>query len=128
MGTAPESLGSETLTFLHDEVRSALIIEMPAEELIAAAEQMEVNDLADMIEKLPEPVRQTIEDNLSDEVIEYLETSLSFDEDTADRLRLVLFCGLVSFCLSVDIATRGYSLIRFALWLNTIAKTDPRDI
>ncbi len=91
MGIAPESLGSETLTFLHDEVRSALIIEMPAEELIAAAEQMEVNDLADMIEKLPEPVRQTIEDNLSDEVIEYLETSLSFDEDTADRLRLVLF-------------------------------------
>jgi len=27
----PESLGSETLTFLHDEVRNALIIEMPAE-------------------------------------------------------------------------------------------------
>ncbi|OQK17541.1 magnesium transporter [Methyloprofundus sedimenti] len=82
----PESLGSETLTFLHDEVRNALIIDMPAEELIAAAELMEVNDLADMIEELPEPVRQSIEDNLSAEILEHLETSLSFDDGTAGRL------------------------------------------
>lgn len=81
-----DSQKSETLTFLHDEVRNSLISEMPAEQLIAAAELMEVNDLADMIEELPDPVRQSIEQNLSDEIREHLETSLSFDEGTAGRL------------------------------------------
>lgn len=82
----PESLGSETLIFLHDEVRHGLIIEMPAEELLAAAEQMQANDLADILEELPEPVRQTIEESLSSEILEHLETNLSFEENTAGRL------------------------------------------
>ncbi|MGY6276772.1 CBS domain-containing protein [Methylomonas sp. MgM2] len=54
-------MSADTLTFLHDEVRNSLIAEMPAEEPAAAAEQMEVIDLAYIMEHLPEPVRQTLE-------------------------------------------------------------------
>jgi len=82
----PESLSADTLTFLHDEVRNGLIAEMPAEELVAAAEQMEANDLAYIIEDLPEPVRQTLEENLPDDILEHLENTLSFEEGTAGRL------------------------------------------
>ena len=35
---------------------------------------------------------------------------------------------LLPFCLSFDMATRGYALTRFAIWLNTVAKNDQPDI
>lgn len=82
----PEALSADTLTFLHDEVRNSLIAEMPAEELVAAAEQMEANDLAYIMEDLPEPVRQALEQNLPDDILEHLENTLSFEEGTAGRL------------------------------------------
>lgn len=82
----PEAQEAETLTFLNDEVRNSLVVEMPTENLVATAEQMDANDLADMIEELPGHIRQSIEENLSDEIREYLETSLSFEEGTAGRL------------------------------------------
>jgi len=82
----PETLSADTLTFLHDEVRNSLITEMPVEELVAAAEQMEANDLAYIMEDLPGPVRQTLEENLPDDILEHLENTLSFEEGTAGRL------------------------------------------
>jgi magnesium transporter len=82
----PEAQEAETLTFLNDEVRNSLVVKMPTENLVATAEQMDANDLADMIEELPGHIRQSIEENLSDEIREYLETSLSFEEGTAGRL------------------------------------------
>ncbi len=33
-----------------------------------------------------------------------------------------------AFCISFDITLRGCALSRLALWLNSMAKTDPRDI
>ena len=59
---------------------------MPAEELVAAAEQMDTNDLADMIEELPGDIRQSVEESLSDEIREHLETNLTFEEGAAGRL------------------------------------------
>ncbi len=82
----PEAQEAETLTFLNDEVRNSLVVKMPTEDLVATAGQMDANDLADMIEELPGHIRQSIEENLSDEIREYLETSLSFEEGTAGRL------------------------------------------
>lgn len=82
----PDAVKAETLTYLHDEARNGLIIDMPGEQLVAAAEQMGVNDLADFIEEIPEPVRQALEDNLPDEILEHLETNLSFEEGSAGRL------------------------------------------
>src|SRR5690606_40469847 len=47
-------LEGDVLVELNDEVRSELISGMDAEELIAATEGMEVDDLADLIGDLPE--------------------------------------------------------------------------
>lgn len=85
-GLIPEPLSVDTLTFLHDEVRNSLLAEMPTQELVTAAGQMEVNDLAYIIEDLPEPVRQTLEEKLPAEIREHLESRLSFEEGTAGRL------------------------------------------
>jgi magnesium transporter len=82
----PESVSSETLTYLHDEARNSLIEEMSTAELVEAATQMDVDDLADMIEVLPAEIRQNLEENLSEEIKERLETNLSFEEGTAGRL------------------------------------------
>lgn len=82
----PETISAGTLTYLHDEVRNSLIEEMSPAELVEAAAQMDVDDLADIIEVLPTEVRQNLEESLSDEIKEHLETNLSFDEGTAGRL------------------------------------------
>ncbi len=82
----PEAMNADILTFLHDEVRNSLIAKMPTAELVAAAEQMEVNDLAYIIEDLPEPVRQSLEQQLPVDILEHLENTLSFEEGTAGRL------------------------------------------
>ncbi|SET31304.1 magnesium transporter [Nitrosomonas marina] len=82
----PESQEAETLSFLHDEVRNSLIITMKPDELVAAVEQMDANDLAYIFEEFPEHVRQSIEEKLPDEILERLETNLSFEEGTAGRL------------------------------------------
>ena len=82
----PESQEAETLSLLHDEVRNSLIVRMEPEELVAAAEHMDANDLAYMIEEFPDHVRQSIAEKLPDEILEHLETNLSFEEGTAGRL------------------------------------------
>ncbi len=82
----PESQEAETLLLLHDEVRNGLIEHMQPEELIAAAEQMDANDLAYIFDEFPEHIRQSIEEKLPDEILEHLEASLSFEEGTAGRL------------------------------------------
>ncbi|SER56005.1 magnesium transporter [Nitrosomonas sp. Nm51] len=82
----PESQEAETLSLLRDEVRNSLIINMEPEELVAAAEHMDANDLAYIFEEFPEHIRQSIEEKLPDEILEWLETNLSFEEGTAGRL------------------------------------------
>ena len=53
----PEIEG-DVLVELNEEVRAGLIREMEAEELVAAAEGLEVDDLADLLGDLPETVNQ----------------------------------------------------------------------
>ena len=82
----PSELDAEILAEVQDEVRTALITDMDHAELIAATASMEVDDLAEVIEDLPEEMRTAVEDSLSDSIREKLETNLSFEEDTAGRL------------------------------------------
>ncbi|MCB1948108.1 magnesium transporter [Nitrosomonas sp.] len=82
----PESQEAETLSLLHDEVRNSLFNNMEPEEVVAAAEHMDANDLAYIFEEFPEHIRQSIEEKLPDEILEWLETNLSFEEGTAGRL------------------------------------------
>ncbi len=76
----------EVLVHVGEEVRADLIRDMDTAEVVAAAETLDVDDLADLIEDLP--------DNLVDEVLrsmdrgdrERLERALSYPEDSAGRL------------------------------------------
>ena len=76
----------EILVELNDEVRSKLIEDMDAEEVVAAAEGMELDDLADLVADLPKVVTDRVIESLSKEDRAQLESVLSFPEDTAGGL------------------------------------------
>lgn len=82
----PAEIEGETLTHLGEEVRARIISEMENFELVAATETMEVEDLADVIDELPEDVSETILESLNKDRRQRLENTLSFDESTAGRL------------------------------------------
>jgi magnesium transporter len=81
----PEDRG-EVLVHVAEEVRDGLIREMPIEELVAATEGLEVDDLADLIEDLPETVTQQLLRSMDRENRQRLEVVLSYEPDTAGGL------------------------------------------
>jgi magnesium transporter len=83
--TDPE-LDGDVLIELSDEVRAQLIREMDPEELAAATEGMEVDDLADLIADLPEKVTQQLLHNMDQQDRERLSQVLSWPEDSAGGL------------------------------------------
>jgi hypothetical protein len=84
--TDPE-LDGDVLIELSEDVRDELISEMDAQELAAAAENMEVDDLADLIDSLPETVTQQLLHNMDQQDRERLTRMLSWPEDPAGSLR-----------------------------------------
>jgi magnesium transporter len=68
---------------LNEEVRAELIGGMDAEELIAATEGMEVDDLADLIGDLPETLNQRVLRSMDAQDRERLNAVLAFEEDSA---------------------------------------------
>src|SRR3954463_8925084 len=81
----PEVEG-DVLVELSDEVRQAFIEGMDAEELLAAAEDMELDDLADLVGDLPEAVGAQLVKSMDAQERERLKTVLSFEPDTAGGL------------------------------------------
>jgi magnesium transporter len=81
----PEIEG-DVLIELSDEVRQSFIEGMNAEELLAAAEDMEVDDLADLVGDLPETVGAQLVKSMDAQDRERLNTILSFEPDTAGGL------------------------------------------
>lgn len=81
----PEIEG-DVLVEVAEEVRDGLIEGMPIEELIAAAEGMEVDDLADLLVDLPETVTQEVLQSLDKQDQERLQQVLAYDEDSAGGL------------------------------------------
>lgn len=76
----------DVLVEVSDEVRDGLIKGMNEEQLIAAAEGMEIDDLADLLIELPEAVTQQVLQSLDDQDEERLRQVLSYDEDSAGGL------------------------------------------
>ena len=76
----------DVLVEVNDEVRDGLIEGMQTEELIAATDGMEVDDLADLLADLPEAVTQQVLQSLDKVDHERLQQVLAFDEDTAGGL------------------------------------------
>ena len=79
-------LEGDVLVELNEEVRSELISGMDAEELIAATEGMEVDDLADLIGDLPETLNERVLRSMDAQDRERLSAVLAFEEDSAGGL------------------------------------------
>jgi magnesium transporter len=81
----PEAEG-DVLVELNDNVRQSLIDGMDAEELLAAAENMELDDLADLVGDLPEAVSLQVVKSMDQQDRERLNAVLSYEPDTAGGL------------------------------------------
>jgi magnesium transporter len=81
----PEFEG-DVLVELNEEVRADLIREMDDEELVAATEGLEVDDLADLLADLPEAVNQRVLRSMDAQDRERLKAVLAYDADTAGGL------------------------------------------
>jgi len=73
----------EILVELNDEVRQGLLEDMDAEAVAAAAECMELDDLADVVADLPEGMTDKVIELLPAEDQEQLKTVLAYPEDCA---------------------------------------------
>ncbi len=82
----PDEEEGEILLNVNDEVRSGLIREMDREELVAAAEGMDTDDLADILPDLPEAVISELLQSMSEQDRQRLETVLVYPDDTAGGL------------------------------------------
>jgi magnesium transporter len=76
----------EILLHVGDEVRSGLINAMNKDELVAATEGLDHDDLADLLADLPQAVTDEALSNLDISDRERLQSVLSFGEDTAGGL------------------------------------------
>jgi len=74
------------LVHLHDEVRTLLAQEMDPEDLITAARGLELDDLADLIQDLPEATGWDLLRAMDLREREQLESILSYPEDSAGGL------------------------------------------
>jgi len=76
----------EVLVELNDKVREGLVEGMETEDLIAAVEGMELDDLADLLIDLPETVTQNVLQSLDHQDEARLRQVLAYDEDSAGGL------------------------------------------
>jgi magnesium transporter len=88
-----------------DEVRDGLIKGMATEELIAATDGMELDDLADLLVDLPEAVTQQVLQSLDGQDQERLRQVLAYDEDCAGGL-MNIDVVTVRPDVSLDVVTR----------------------
>ncbi len=79
-------LEGDVLLELSEGVRHELIEEMETEELVAAAEGMELDDLADLVRELPETVTMQVLRSMDQRDRERLRKVLSYPEDSAGGL------------------------------------------
>lgn len=82
----PAQRQGSVLLHLHDEVRNALIATMPHQELADAVEHLDADDIASVIEDLPEDKSDAILEQLNQATRADVEEALSYPEDTAGRL------------------------------------------
>jgi magnesium transporter len=76
----------EVLVHVGEEVRESLIADMDPDELVAAASDLDIDDLADLMEDLPDTVIDEVLKSMDRENRERLEQVLSYNEDSAGRL------------------------------------------
>ncbi|MCB1725458.1 MAG: magnesium transporter [Chromatiaceae bacterium] len=81
-----EEHDGEILVLVTEEVRAQLIRHMDAEELLAATENLDLDDLADLVQQMPSAITAQVMDALDDQRRHRLQAVLSYPEDTAGGL------------------------------------------
>ena len=81
-----EERDGEILLLVTDEVSASLIRHMDAEALLAATENLDLDDLADLVQQMPSAITAEVLDALDDQRRKRLEAVLSYSEDTAGGL------------------------------------------
>jgi magnesium transporter len=76
----------EILLEVSDSVRETLIENMDAHELVAAAEQLDTDEIADLVPDLPQDVVDDVLHSLSIEEREQLRAAMSYPEDSVGAL------------------------------------------
>jgi len=76
----------EILLEVSDAVRETLIAHMEADELVAAAEQLDADEIADLAPDLPPEVMDDVFESLSVEEREHLRSAMSYPEDSVGAL------------------------------------------
>ncbi|WP_298186094.1 magnesium transporter [uncultured Pseudomonas sp.] len=76
----------KVLTYLHDEIRTALALELDPEDLIAATAELELDDRVDLIQALPAELGNQLLHASSTAQRQQLESMLSYPEDSAGGL------------------------------------------
>jgi magnesium transporter len=79
-------LDGDVLVDVNDEVRATLIRDMDAEELVAAAGDLDLDDLADILDDLPDAVISKVLSSMDRQDRERLDRVLSYPEDSAGGL------------------------------------------
>jgi magnesium transporter len=74
------------LTYLHDEIRVALALELDLEDLIASAQHLELDDRVDLIQTLPSDLGNKLLRASSASQRKQLESMLAYPEDSAGGL------------------------------------------
>lgn len=76
----------EILLEVSDAVRETLIADMDRQELLAATEQLDTDEIADLVPDLPEDVLADVFQSLSAEEREQLRAAMSYPEDSVGAL------------------------------------------
>lgn len=76
----------DVLVEVNDEVRTSLIRDMTQEELVAAVDELDLDDLADIYDDLPEAVTSRVLQSMDRQDRERLNRVLSYPEDSAGGL------------------------------------------
>lgn len=81
----PDDVG-EVLLHINEELRARLILNMDTDAVIAAAEGLDIDDLADFIDDLPEKLTQQVLASMNEANRARVQQVLSYDYDTAGGL------------------------------------------
>ncbi len=101
---SPDQEG-EVLLHLNDEVRSSLIDSMDSEQLIAATETLEADELADILPEMPQEVINELLMSMEHQERARLESVLSYDENSAGGL-MDLNTVVVRADINLDVVSR----------------------
>jgi len=104
------AVAGEVLIHLREEVRASLIRDMPAAELIAATEDLDPDDLADLIPELPDTIIAQLLSTMDAQERARLEAVLPYPEDTAGGLMNVDTVN-VRAALTLDVVLRYLRLL-----------------